>query len=77
MLIRRFYLLRRSLKSYVGLYKSYVGDKKSYVGDKKSYIGDKKSYVRLIFMHICCGPRKLPYLTLDKGNRCLVLGQSC
>ena len=48
------------MKFYVGLYKSYVGDKKSYVGDKKSYVGDKKSYVGLIFLHICCGPRKLP-----------------
>ena len=49
-------------KSYVGDKKSYVGDKKSYVGDKKSYVGDKKSYVGLIFLHICCGPRKLPYI---------------
>ena len=47
-------------KSYVGLFISYVGLYKSYVGDKKSYVGDKKSYVGLIFLHICCGPRKLP-----------------
>ena len=52
------------IKSYVGLYKSYVGDKKSYVGDKKSYVGDKKSYVGLIFLHICYGPRKLPYFLM-------------
>ena len=48
-------------KSYVGLFISYVGLYKSYVGDKKSYVGNKKSYVGLIFLHICCGPRKLPY----------------
>ena len=51
------------MKSYVGLYKSYVGDKKSYVGDKKSYVG-------LIFLHICCGPRKLPYIADETTNCC-------
>ena len=50
--------------SYVGVIKSYVGLYKSYVGDKTSYVRDKKSYVGLIFLHICCGPRKLPYKTV-------------
>ena len=34
---------------------------------QKSYVGDKKSYVGLIFLHICCGPGKLPYY--DANNK--------